>query len=954
MKRRSKRSTTLFKQLNMNKKYKQMKNLLFLLLIVLLFNISAISQNEKVQSIPLPEHPRPDFMRSDWINLNGYWAFKFDKENVGETQKWFDNPSSFDKNILVPFPWGSKLSEVKNEADIAWYARKVIIPAAWKNKRIFVVVGASDWTTTGWFEGKSIGSNRGGYTPFEFELTPNINWDKEQNIVFKVDDSPHSFKLYGKQGYGDAKGFWQTVYLEARSSNYFESVHFTPDIDNNIVKVEAELNQPAGKDSKFNVKFNTGDVQPFTKIIKKGEQHVKFEIAIANAHLWNLDDPFLYETEVSLAEEGKDLDRVSTYFGMRKISVTKLPGSDYPYVALNNKPIYLQLTLDQSYHPDGFYTFPSDEFMRNEILMSKQIGLNGNRIHIKVEVPRKLYWADKLGLLIMADVPNSWGDPDAEMQRESEFAMRGMIKRDYNHPSIFSWVLFNETWGLFSSEAGKRAFHPETQAWVADMYKKAKSLDQSRLIEDNSPCNYDHVVTDLNSWHTYLPGYAWKSFLDNVDVNTYQGSKWNFIGGNTQVNQPMLNSECGNVWGYEGSTGDVDWSWDYHMMMNEFRMHPKMCGWLYTEHHDVINEWNGYYKFDRSHKFTGIEALMPGMTLNDLHNPFYISTGGEICQTIIPSGRIDVPVYLSVLNDQLAITNLVVRAELCGWDFLGRFEVYSSYSLNTPYTPWMTKNIGKITVQMPDKRAVAVLRMTLETPSGQILTRNFTTFNVSNGSSPRNETIEQINKQITLVRFAPNTFTNAQWTQKQWNVLDGLKVNGAGSGFFEYHVALPANLKADAVSSARLIVELSSKQLFGKDKVGARLDDGDYMKGKGTNDPSLNPNSYPMTDEKKFPGMVKIFVNNSCIGSFLLADDPADHRGILSWNSQKRDKTLKEAGSYGYLVEANIPSSLIKQSEGKDLLIRFEVDSSLSSGLAIYGESFGRYPLDPTICFELK
>jgi len=934
-----------------------MKRFLILFTAVLSFSLLVNGQILSLTNIPLPEHPRPDHMRTEWMNLNGYWNFMFDKQNVGETQKWFENPSSFTKQILVPFPWGSKLSEVANEADIAWYARKVKIPETWKNKRIFVVVGASDWTTTGWFAGQSKGSNRGGYTPFEFELTSNVTWGSEQNLVFKVDDSNLPFKLFGKQGYGDVKGFWQTVYLEARGSNFTDMIHFTPDIDNNKVKVEIALNQPAGKNIEVKVKFNTGNVQTFTAQIKKGDQTAQFEIPIPNKHLWNLEDPFLYETEVSLAEDGKELDKVSTYFGMRKISVSKLPGSDYPYVALNNKPIYLQLTLDQSYHPDGFYTFPSDEFMKNEILMSKQIGLNGNRIHIKVEVPRKLYWADKLGLLIMADVPNSWGEPDADMQKESEFAMRGMIKRDYNHPAIFSWVLFNETWGLFSTKDGKKAYYPETRAWVADVYKKAKSLDPSRLIEDNSACNNDHVVTDINTWHAYLPGYAWKKELDDIDTKTYSGSKWNYIGGNTQGNQPMFNSECGNVWGYEGSTGDVDYSWDYHIMMNEFRMHPKMCGWLYTEHHDVINEWNGYFRFDRTQKFTGIEELMPGMTLNDLHNPYYISTGSELCQNVLPSAKMEVPVHLSVLNDQLAATNLIVKAELCGWDNLGQFEVYSNYSLNAPYTPWMTKEIGKLSIQMPAKQSVAILRMSLQTPSGQVLARNFTTFKVSNGPSPRNETIKPRvlgGKQITLVRFAPNTFTQAKWTQKQWNVLDGLKVNGTGSGFFEYKVALPASIKADALSSVRIIAELSAKQLFGKDKEGLPKIEGDYMTGKGTNDPSLNPNSYPMTDEKKFPGMVKIFVNNTCLGSFNLEDDPADHRGILSWNSQKKDKTLKEAGSYGYLVEATLPTSVIRQSEGKDLLIRFEVDAALPGGLAIYGENFGRYPIDPTICFEMK
>ncbi len=215
-----------------------MKNQFFLFAFILCFYLSANSQNPVTENIPLPEHPRPDFMRSDWLNLNGHWNFMFDKENVGETQKWFENPSAFTRKIMVPFPWGSKLSEVANEADIAWYARKIRVPESWKGKRIFVVVGASDWTTTGWFAGKPVGSNRGGYTPFEFELTSNVTWGSEQNLVFKVDDSNLPFKLYGKQGYGDAKGFWQTVYVEARGSNYFDMIHFTPDIDNDKVKVE--------------------------------------------------------------------------------------------------------------------------------------------------------------------------------------------------------------------------------------------------------------------------------------------------------------------------------------------------------------------------------------------------------------------------------------------------------------------------------------------------------------------------------------------------------------------------------------------------------------------------------------------------------------------------------------------------------------------------------------------
>src|SRR5207247_11225048 len=163
---------------------------------------------------------------------------------------------------------------------------------------------------------------------------------------------------------------------------------------------------------------------------------------------WVLDVPFVRELAVSGGGSGMAADRVQTYFGMGPIGVGNVPGTTYRYVALNGTPVYLQLALDQAYHPQGYYTFPSDSVLRDEILRARQIGLNGLREHVKIEAPRKLYWADRLGVLVMAYVPNWWGPPDSAAFHEHEVALRGMIARDYNHPSVFSWVLFNETWDL--------------------------------------------------------------------------------------------------------------------------------------------------------------------------------------------------------------------------------------------------------------------------------------------------------------------------------------------------------------------------------------------------------------------------------------------------------------------------------------------------------------------------
>ncbi len=904
--------------------------------------------------IPLPEHPRPDFERPAWLNLNGTWEFRFDPDHAGEQAGWAAGSADFPERIRVPFPWGSPLSGVSNRADVAWYRRAVTVPEAWRGRRVFLVVGACDWLTRGWLDGRALGEHRGGYTPFEFELTSHVKWGQAQTLVLRVDDSKHPFKLEGKQGYGEAKGIWQTVYLEARPAVHLRTLHFAPDPARARVKVAATFSDPAPAGTELHLRFLTGGVPEVRQPVPAGAREATFEVALESPRWWSLEDPFLYEVEAELGR-GEAADRLRTYFGYRSISVVNLPGTDFPYIALNGKPVYLQLTLDQSYHPEGFYTFPSDEFMRDEILRSRRLGLNGNRFHVKIDLPRKLYWADRLGLLVMADVPNSWGEPDAEMRREIEHALRGMIARDFNHPAIFAWVPFNETWGLFTRQGDKRVFLPETQDWVASIYRLAKQLDPTRLVEDNSPCNFDHVETDINSWHAYLPGWAWREHLAQVTRDTFPGSTWNFAGGRKQARHPLLNSECGNVWGYEGSTGDVDWSWDYHIMMNEFRRHPEVCGWLYTEHHDVINEWNGYYRYDRSDKFTGLDELFPGMSLRDLHAPFYLSTGSDLCRDAKPGETVRVPLFASFMTDTAPATRLVIRAELVAWDTLGRMRHFTRGGAELPFRPWLNAELPPLKVPLPAMPCVAVLRLTLETPDGRALHRNFTTFRVANGPAPRDETLKTEAGTARVVRFAPASFRAAQWSLKQWNVLDGLKANGAGHGYFEYRVPWPAGLDLARVAGASFLMEASAKELLAKDREGSTFKDVDYMRGEGVAHRSQNPNAYPMTDTEPFPSTVRVRVNGVTAGVFDLPDDPADHRGILSWHAQLRDRKLREAGSYGWLVTATVPEAALQAAaQAGELVIRLEVDEALPGGLAIYGERFGRYPVEPTLVFNLK
>ena len=918
--------------------------------------VPLAAQRAPADTIPLPEHPRPDFARADWVNLNGHWRFAYDRKDEGASAGWQKAALPGDRRILVPFSWGAPLSGVPDSADIGWYERTITVPEAWRGKRVYLVVGASDWRTSTWLDGAPLGEHQGGYTPFALELTRTMTPGKAQRLTMRVDDRDHPYKLEGKQGYGKARGLWQTAYLEARGGDPLEMVHFTPKPTLDGVTVEARLADPAPGDLTLRVAFTNREGQaPVTRVVRRGAREVRFDVPLPGAHRWSLDDPFLHEVAVTVSGKGVVTDSVESYFGMRTIGVASLPGGDARYVAINGTPVYLQLALDQAYHPQGYYTFPSDSFTRNEILRARQIGLNGLREHIKIETPRKLYWADRLGVLIMADVPNWWGPPTDTAFAEHDQALRGMVERDYNHPAVFSWILFNESWGLTTKEGERERYLPATQRRVVQTVALAKSLDSTRLVEDNSPCcGRGHTVTDINSWHNYLAGWQWEPLLGVISDSTRSGSGWNFEEGYAQGAQPMINSEFGNVWGYEGSTGDVDWSWDYHMAVDAFRRHPKLAGWLYTEHHDVINEWNGYWRYDRSTKETGLGALVDGMSLRDLHAPFYVAVGRAGSESVQPGATIQVPLWASFLADEPALgDSLVLRTELYGWNSVGERRSWGTATRRVANRAWMSQALPPLVATTPDEPAVVLLATRLESAAGAVLQRNFTTYVVED--TPPDTARLADGRRVRLARVPAGKFSDARWSQKTWTVLDGLKADGAGAGFFEYRIPWPAGLRRADVREAVFLVEASAKQLFGKDRDSTSREEGDYMRGGGFQDPSRNRNAYPMTDERLFPSAVTVRVNGAFAAREELPDDPADSRGILSWHSQLRDRYLREAGSYGWLLHVPLPpAALDSAAKSGTLVVRLEVSDALPGGLAIYGAKFGRYPLDPTVAFVLR
>jgi hypothetical protein len=449
--------------------------------------------------------------------------------------------------------------------------------------------------------------------------------------------------------------------------------------------------------------------------------------------------------------------------------------------------------------------------------------------------------------------------------------------------------------------------------------------------------------------------------VKRLSDSTFPGSTWNFERGYRQARQPMFNSEFGNVWGYEGSTGDVDYSWDYHQAVDVFRRHPKMAGWLYTEHHDVINEWNGYWRFDRSNKETGVGELVPGMSLRDFHAPYYVAVGepGALSRAARPGERVEVPLYASFLTGDRRAggDSLTLRAELYGWNAAGERATYATSTRRVAYRPWMSEALAPLPVTMPAGPAVAVLAVRLEDAAGTVLHRNFATF-VVGGAAPAELALAD-GRRARLASVPAARHAAARWSQKGWQVLGGRKVNGAGSGYVEYRIPWPAGLRGDQVASATFLVEASAKRLLGKDRDTTARDDGDYMRGGGLQDPGKNPNAYPMTGDVKYPSAVTVRVGGELAGRVELADDPADSRGILSWHAQPKgdpkQRRLHEAGSYGELVRVTIPpAALARAARDGEVVVRLEVDDALPGGLAVYGREFGRYPLDPTVLFVLR
>ncbi len=580
-------------------------------------------------ALPRAEYPRPQFERADWLNLNGEWSYTLDLVKTG-WERGLKDSKGFDGKIIVPFAPESKLSgvEYKEFIPCIWYQRNITIPAEWDGKDILLHFGAVYYESEIYIDGKFVDRHFGGSDSFTVDITPFVKPGQTHSLVVNAKSDLRSrMQSAGKQSlrhgpfecmYTRTTGIWQTVWMEAVAPCAIERVKYITDIDRNTVSMEFTMRRNvSGNTLTVTVKDGNKTVASNTAPIASGSV---VSLPIKKAKWWSPESPFLYDVVFELKNAAGDvIDRVTSYFGMRKIH------TEGNKIYLNNQPYYQRLVLDQGFYPDGIWTAPSDEALKRDIELSMAAGFNGARLHQKVFEERFYYWADKLGYLTWGEAP-SWGLDANDVEAARNFLMewRNLVVRDINHPSLVTWTPFNEE------------FWPdETQypRFITDVYTLTKQLDPSRPI--NGVSGGIHIKTDIWTEHHYEQNpERLREIIYNDGKMFVRGPEVQArLRGNVGFNRPVLNDpytfptyqgdipyildEFGGIkcmeanpakdgaWGY----GDAAQTKEdfYKRLEGQVRvlieMSDKVWGYCYTQLTDVEQEQNGIYYYDRGTKY---------------------------------------------------------------------------------------------------------------------------------------------------------------------------------------------------------------------------------------------------------------------------------------------------------------------------------------------------------------
>ena len=545
----------------------------------------------------LNEYPRPALVRSQWTNLNGMWEYCILRK--GEAR-----PSEYDGEILVPFPIESALSgvgkRVGSENEL-WYRRTFDSARHSRNERVILNFGAVDWDASVYINGVSAGSHTGGYTAFSFDITDLLIKGKNTLEVRVFDPTEDGCQAIGKQRnaphgiwYTSVTGIWQTVWMEVVPSEHIEGLRILPDIDARTLHVSAEVSSSAvSSDCDLVVTLFDGKTEVASAKVAIGQTA---DLKIDDMKLWSPDTSFLYDLKVSLKKKRKVLDYVESYAAMRKISKVKDENGIYR-IALNNEILFNFGTLDQGWWPDGLYTAPSDEALEYDIKMTKKLGFNTIRKHVKVEPARWYYHCDRLGMMVWQDMPcgdykgSEWNGRkefiDTDSKVRSQSSADGYVKEWseimdmlYNYPCIVMWIPFNESWGQFETEK------------IAAMTARR---DSSRILNIASGGNLFRAG-DVVDIHNYPEPAMYFSDSEYINVLGEYGGIGLPVEGHLWHNDATKKN-----WGYiklEDSDMVTSRFITYIDILNGLRK-KGFAAAIYTQTTDVEGEVNGLMTYDR-------------------------------------------------------------------------------------------------------------------------------------------------------------------------------------------------------------------------------------------------------------------------------------------------------------------------------------------------------------------
>jgi beta-galactosidase/beta-glucuronidase len=571
------------------------------------------------------DYPRPQLRRERWTDLRGPWAFAFDDDDRGLDEDWIERADVFDRTIIVPFPPESQASSIGETGyhPVVWYRRTIAITPV-DGQRVLLHFAAVDYRATVWVNGQLVVTHEGGQTPFSADITTALRRSGgEHTIVVRAEDDPHDLaQPRGKQDwepephriwYHRTTGIWQAVWLEQVADVHVSELRWSFDLDRTALDMSVRLNRRPDHPLRLRVRLSIdGRALADDTYAVDGDRVIR-SLAIdpgdallrRDALLWSPEHPNLVDAEITLLDGDTVVDRVESYAGLRSCGVAN------GRFVLNGRPYYPRLVLEQGYWPESHLAAPSTDGIRREVELVKALGFNGVRIHQKVEDPRFLYWCDRLGLLVWGEMANAYVFSTDAVERLTREWL-DVVRRDFSHPSIVTWVPLNESWGVPNLEGD-----PAQRAYVQTLYSLTKALDPTRPVIGND--GWEHVASDIWSIHDYTQDaellrerYGSRDALEQSVRELQPAFRRIFLLETERRGEPIMLTEFGGInyssqpgqprCGYGTQDDPASYLAAYDALVSAVLESPALAGFCYTQLTDTLQESNGLLTAEREPK----------------------------------------------------------------------------------------------------------------------------------------------------------------------------------------------------------------------------------------------------------------------------------------------------------------------------------------------------------------